>query len=121
VGFDFIITRQVKCLAHALNVTVRKKRANIRLITRGFRHCASQELSFGLIPLTSRESKTYCFLMSRQVAQAFVPVVSWVPGAHPRISMVGHLNLSSSLPLAAIPTRAFVAADRVRSAAALRH
>jgi hypothetical protein len=46
VGLHLIITREVKALDHALNVSVGKKRANVRLKARRFRHCASQVLDY---------------------------------------------------------------------------
>jgi hypothetical protein len=42
VLFNVIVTSQVERLAHALNVPLRKERANVHLIARRFRHCASQ-------------------------------------------------------------------------------
>jgi hypothetical protein len=38
VRFDVIIACQVEPLDHALNVSLRKKRANVRLKARQFRH-----------------------------------------------------------------------------------
>jgi hypothetical protein len=46
VPFDVIVTSQVERLAHALNVSLRKERANIHLKARRFRHCASQVLDY---------------------------------------------------------------------------
>jgi hypothetical protein len=46
VLFDVIVTSQVERLAHALNVSLRKERANVRLKARRFRHCASQVLDY---------------------------------------------------------------------------
>jgi len=46
VGLHLIITRQVKPLDHALNVSFRKKRANVRSKARRFSHCASQVLDY---------------------------------------------------------------------------
>jgi hypothetical protein len=43
---DVIATSQVERLAHALNVSLRKERANIHLKARRFRHCASQVLGY---------------------------------------------------------------------------
>jgi hypothetical protein len=42
---NVIVTRQVKCLAHALNVSLRKERANIFLKTRRCSHSTSQVLA----------------------------------------------------------------------------
>jgi hypothetical protein len=44
VLFDVIVTSQVERLAHALNVSLRKERANVHLKARGFRHCASSQV-----------------------------------------------------------------------------
>jgi hypothetical protein len=44
VLFDVIVTSQVERLAHALNISLRKERANVHLKARRFRHCASQVL-----------------------------------------------------------------------------
>jgi hypothetical protein len=46
VLFDVIVTSQVERLAHALNVSFRKERANVHLKARRFRHCASQVLDY---------------------------------------------------------------------------
>jgi hypothetical protein len=46
VLFDVIVTSQVERLAHALNVSLRKERPNVRLKARRFRHCASQLLDY---------------------------------------------------------------------------
>jgi hypothetical protein len=42
VLFDVIVTSQVERLAHALNISFRKERANVHLKARRFHHCASQ-------------------------------------------------------------------------------
>ena len=44
--FDVILTSQVERLAHSLDVSFRKERANVRLKARRFRHCASQVLDY---------------------------------------------------------------------------
>ena len=44
--FDVIVTSQVERLAHALNVSLRKQRANVHLKARRFRHCASHALDY---------------------------------------------------------------------------
>jgi hypothetical protein len=46
VLFDVIVTSQVERLAHALNVSFRKERADVHLKARRFRHCASQILDY---------------------------------------------------------------------------
>jgi hypothetical protein len=46
VLFDVIVTSQVERLAHALNISLRKERANVHLKARRFRHCASQVLDY---------------------------------------------------------------------------
>jgi hypothetical protein len=46
VFFDVIVTRQVECLDHALNISPRKERANVRLKARRFHHCASLVLHY---------------------------------------------------------------------------
>jgi hypothetical protein len=46
VLFDVIVTSQVERLAHALNVSLRKERANVHLKARRSRHCASQVLDY---------------------------------------------------------------------------
>jgi hypothetical protein len=46
VLLDVIVASQVERLAHALNVSLRKERADIYLKARRFRHCASQVLDF---------------------------------------------------------------------------
>jgi hypothetical protein len=42
VLLDVIVASQVERLAHALNVSLRKERADVHLKARRFRHCASQ-------------------------------------------------------------------------------
>ena len=44
--FNVIVISQVERLAHALNVPLRKERANVHLKARRFRHCASQVLDY---------------------------------------------------------------------------
>jgi hypothetical protein len=44
--FDVIVTPQVERLAHALNVSLRKERTNVRLKARRFRHRASHALEY---------------------------------------------------------------------------
>jgi hypothetical protein len=56
VRFDFIIARQVEPLDHALNVSIRKKRANVCLKARRFRHCSSQPLDFTYAALAPQNS-----------------------------------------------------------------
>jgi len=51
-----IITSQVERFAHASNVSLRKKRANVRLKAR-FRHCSSQPLDYTYAALVPRDSK----------------------------------------------------------------
>jgi hypothetical protein len=46
VRLNIIMTRQVERLAHGVDVSVRKKRPNVRFKTRWFRHGASQALAF---------------------------------------------------------------------------
>jgi hypothetical protein len=46
---DVIVTSQVERLAHALNVPLRKERADVHLKARSFRHCASQALRVVLV------------------------------------------------------------------------
>ena len=46
VLLDVIVTSQVEPLAHPLNVSFRKERANVHLKARRFRHCASQVLDY---------------------------------------------------------------------------
>ena len=46
VLLNVIVTPQVEGLAHALNVSLRKERANVYLKARRFRHFASQVLDY---------------------------------------------------------------------------
>jgi hypothetical protein len=57
VHLDVIITSQVERFAHAANVSLRKKRANVLLKARRFHHCSSQRLDYTYAALAPRDSK----------------------------------------------------------------
>jgi hypothetical protein len=50
VLFNVVVTSQVECLAHALNISFRKERPNVHLKARRFRHCASRKSPLGTKP-----------------------------------------------------------------------
>jgi hypothetical protein len=54
VLFDVIVTSQVERLAHALNVSLGKERANVRLKARRSHHYASQLLDYTDVPVCFR-------------------------------------------------------------------
>jgi hypothetical protein len=56
VRFDLIKACQVEPLFHAFNVSLGKKRANVCLKARRFRHCPSQLLDFAYAALAPHNS-----------------------------------------------------------------
>ena len=55
--FDVIVTSQVERLAHALDVSFRKERTNVRLKARRFCHCASQVLDYADVAVSFVNAK----------------------------------------------------------------
>jgi hypothetical protein len=66
VRFYFLITRQVERLAHALNVSLRKKRANVRFKAHQFRHFAPSQRWI----IRCRASKWLAFFPNTTVTKA---------------------------------------------------
>ena len=85
--FDVIVTSQVERLSHALNVALRKERANVRLEARRFRHRASQVLgSFGHNKMVCTIGRWYCpyFRINCSVFATEVPDAGYEVSSIPR-------------------------------------